>query len=817
MARGALAIVAVVVWIGGCPARAADLPFKPLPASPADWTGFYAGVTAGAAWGSFDSRTSTSGGTNAGGFYLSPAQAATVTAAGTQRISPAGFEAGIEGGYNWQAGPFVLGVEADLEALHLNGAANSGGMPYPGAVLGVLGSQFVVSSYANGNWLLTVRPRVGYTVDNWLLYATGGLAVTHLNANLLFADSLGSFESGNVSATKTGYTVGAGVESRLSDRLSVKAEYLHVGFGNTAATITGNTIVPFFPNQAFSHSIDLSADIARVGLNYRFGPGRSGAYAMAGSGPSFGLTWLNRRNWEIETGSRVWFSTGTFGVQELDNNTLVSRLTYNDDAYSGEVFARVDHANGLFVKGFLGGGGITHGNMFDEDFPADAAYSRTLEDRNSGSVGYATIDIGYSLLKTADARVGPIIGYNYFRQQVSTFGCSQLAGDLHCTPADPFPPNFLGIGDDDRFQSLRIGLSTQFMLTDRLRLTADAAYVPWVTFNGLDDHDHRMLLVSDASNSGDGVMLEAILDYKVTDAWNVGIGGRYWALNMNTGPLTFDFLGGGSPNAVEPGRFNIERYGAFLQASYHWGDTSHAFDSGMPTKAPVLARAPMWWSGLYVGGHLGGGWGDDRWSDPFGSDFIPAGGGAANIAGFGDTTHATGPLGGGQIGLNFQIGNWVYGGELDATAAHLRGTNTCFSGIGGVNCTRNVNSLASITGRFGYAWNRALAYVKGGAALTDTTYALNANTGVLTLGTGNAGVSTWGWTIGGGVEYGLADHWTSFLEYDHIGIPSTSVTFPTVAVIGAQTIAVRQSIDLVRAGVNYRFDLATLGSMFSQR
>ena len=67
----------------------------------------------------------------------------------------------------------------------------------------------------------------------------------------------------------------------------------------------------------------------------------------------------------------------------------------------------------------------------------------------------------------------------------------------------------------------------------------------------------------------------------------------------------------------------------------------------------------MNWTGFYVGVHMGGGWSDDRWSDPFAATVGPKN--FINAAGFGDTTRATGPLGGGQIGANWQTGSWVLG------------------------------------------------------------------------------------------------------------------------------------------------------------
>ena len=300
------------------------------------------------------------------------------------------------------------------------------------------------------------------------------------------------------------------------------------------------------------------------------------------------------------------------------------------------------------------------------------------------------------------------------------------------------------------------------------------------------------------------------MDYNITAAWSVGVGGRYWAWNTNTGTAGFNFLTTPASNAVEPARYSTERYGAFLQTSYRWGNPSPPAEGGRPyrPRRRSSAAGPMNWTGVYVGGHLGGGWSDDYWSDPFGS--TPAARGTTNVAGFGDQTHATGPLGGGQIGANWQTGPLVVGIQADASAANLRGENTCFSGLGGINCQHTVNALGTITGRAGYAWDRSLAYVKGGGAWTATAYDLLANTNALTLGTGSANLDSWGWTVGGGIEYALTNHWTALVEYDHIGLPTTAVAFPSVATINTATISVRQTVDLFKLGVNYKFNFAPL-------
>jgi opacity protein-like surface antigen len=223
----------------------------------------------------------------------------------------------------------------------------------------------------------------------------------------------------------------------------------------------------------------------------------------------------------------------------------------------------------------------------------------------------------------------------------------------------------------------------------------------------------------------------------------------------------------------------------------------------MPTKAPVVAVAPMNWTGFYVGGHLGGGVSDDHWSDPFGS--TPGTRGTTNVAGFGDTTHGTGPLGGGQIGANWQTGNWVVGLQADISGADLRGENTCFSGLGGINCQHIINAIGTVAGRVGFAWDRSLVYARAGGAWTNTTYNLFADTSVSKLGTGNANIGANGWVAGAGLEYALTNNWSTVFEYNHIGIGGTTVPFPTVAVVNTQNISVKQSIDIFKLGVNYKF------------
>jgi outer membrane immunogenic protein len=205
--------------------------------------------------------------------YFVPSSVSAVNSVGAQKAKPNGFTGGVGAGYNWQAGSFVVGIESDFSYLGLRGHA-TGGAVYPCCAP----AAFTINSSVNTNWLFTARPRIGVASGNWLFYATGGLAITDLNAKFTFADNfrdlfgpghLNAFEAASFSRTKLGYAVGGGIEAGLWSNWSVKAEYLHVNFGTSSIKLIAP--MPFGSQQLFTHSADLQANVVRVGLNYRLG------------------------------------------------------------------------------------------------------------------------------------------------------------------------------------------------------------------------------------------------------------------------------------------------------------------------------------------------------------------------------------------------------------------------------------------------------------------------------------------------------------------------------------------------------------------
>jgi outer membrane immunogenic protein len=226
----------------------------------------------------------------------------------------------------------------------------------------------------------------------------------------------------------------------------------------------------------------------------------------------------------------------------------------------------------------------------------------------------------------------------------------------------------------------------------------------------------------------------------------------------------------------------------------------------MATKAPVMALVPYAgtnWTGCYLGAHVGGGWGRKDFSDP------PASVGTIAPAGQSVRVDTSGILGGGQIGCNYEfMPHWVAGLEGDISAADIKGVTTdpFFTGK---NFAPRTSWIASATGRLGYSFDSLLFYAKGGGAWAGDHYdsTLNQST------TASAKETRSGWTAGGGIEWALTSNWSTRVEYDHYDFGTRSVVLidPLTRTLNAN---IKQQIDAVTLGVNYRFGAAPVVSKY---
>jgi outer membrane immunogenic protein len=238
----------------------------PGPAKAADFKGFYFGANVGAAYGSSDANTFTV--FSPTGYFATTSPGA-IAIAGTEHLAPTRFTGGAQGGVNLQHNNWVFGVEAEMGSMHLNDSATKSGT-YPCCAP----TGFTVTQSISTGWLFTLRPRVGFTHGPWLLYGTGGLAVTDLTYQSLFTDTFATaHELGGVSNDQRGWVAGGGIEFKTAPHWSLKGEFLRANFGSVKQVGTDLTaftpLIPF-PTNPFTHTADLSVNLVRFGFNYHF-------------------------------------------------------------------------------------------------------------------------------------------------------------------------------------------------------------------------------------------------------------------------------------------------------------------------------------------------------------------------------------------------------------------------------------------------------------------------------------------------------------------------------------------------------------------
>jgi len=225
--------------------------------------------------------------------------------------------------------------------------------------------------------------------------------------------------------------------------------------------------------------------------------------------------------------------------------------------------------------------------------------------------------------------------------------------------------------------------------------------------------------------------------------------------------------------------------GVLLASGIAAASGSVATAADLPVKAPYVQPPIVSWTGFYIGGHVGAGWGTLE-GETVGGAFV-----------FGQGT-VNGFIGGGQVGFNWQTGPIVVGIEADASASSLKGTAPCI--IGFFVCKGNVDWTGTVAGRLGFTADKALIYVKGGAGWAEFKY----NVSVLGLGIATADQGRWGGLVGVGVEYAFLPGWSAKLEYNYIDVGQHTTPFALAIGGGAINVNTTENLHLVKFGVNYR-------------
>lgn len=237
------------------------------------WNGFYVGVNGGHA-GSASRHAATP--QNA---WVGDVDWPAISTELQRGFRGQGFTGGVQAGFNLQMNNFVVGIEADANALHISNAYNSGNR------FGIFGGTWNAQVRSQIENLVTLRARAGFATGQMLFFVTGGIAhvqtkfsqrVDYVNfgqevPGLPLTDLSGGFNAGARSAGQFAGVLGFGVEYKLTQSFSLKGEFLHVALANSQR-VTSTFVSPI---DLSSYSIvhrhrQRGLNLVWAGLNYHF-------------------------------------------------------------------------------------------------------------------------------------------------------------------------------------------------------------------------------------------------------------------------------------------------------------------------------------------------------------------------------------------------------------------------------------------------------------------------------------------------------------------------------------------------------------------
>jgi outer membrane immunogenic protein len=241
-------------------------------------------------------------------------------------------------------------------------------------------------------------------------------------------------------------------------------------------------------------------------------------------------------------------------------------------------------------------------------------------------------------------------------------------------------------------------------------------------------------------------------------------------------------------------------------------DTGVASAADMPMKAaPYAAPVRVFsWTGCYIGVHAGAG--AMR---------------ANNSEGSSSSDTGTGGLAGGQVGCNYQDGNWVFGAEGEGYWSGMKSTNASSFSEGPTDFFRNNNTVKnkydfSIAARAGIAFDRTLVYGKAGWVWGKFDFLSTFDSDCCSFNggpfhaTNSASGTLDGLLLGVGIEHALTNNWTVKLEYNYLRFGSKELAFtacdndsgsPSIVCAPAGTNTVRADKQIFKIGANYLFNM----------
>lgn len=239
--------------------------------------------------------------------------------------------------------------------------------------------------------------------------------------------------------------------------------------------------------------------------------------------------------------------------------------------------------------------------------------------------------------------------------------------------------------------------------------------------------------------------------------------------------------------------------------------TGNAAADGLPNKGRIAdtshADTPPVWTGVYVGLNAGLANGNtqgkigspDHGNGPQSYEIQSEQGGG--IGGLNFDYEMNGALYGAQIGYLHQRGNLVLGVEASFSGSSIQGSDAgCLVFIAGIDCRRDVNWLATVVGRAGWAYDRVLLYGLAGVAWAD----VDTSAKILNQPFLSGGDTHVGWTVGFGIEWALSNRVSARIEYTHIDLGSQTHNLKFGETSFSVPDRVELEIDTIRLGVNVK-------------
>jgi outer membrane immunogenic protein len=657
---------------------------------------------------------------------------------------------GGHAGYNWQVGRWVAGLEVDGSATHIRGDS---------APVVRTGVGFSVTDGRSDDvrYLGTARARVGglpFAAMDVLLYGTAGLAWERddrFSTRTTVFPPVTGIQDTTTPRDHFGWVGGVGGEFRIGASNWVgRVEYLHYDFGMVEQVRTSTGGAVSFAENGGRQTID----VVRGGLSYKFDAPSLPLSAYAASLPVKALppaSWSWAGFYIGAHGGYGWMQND-FAILVVQTPDLIGGIDSRGWVLGGH--AGYNWQSGRWVTGFEIDGTATRIRGDSAAGFRDAGQGASVTNMLSDDVQY---------LGSVRARVG---GVPFSAQDIQLYGTAGLAWE--------------------RANRIRTQTNVNPPTTQVLTTTTPRDQFGWVAGAGGE------FRIGATNWIGRVEYLHydfGAVETASTVTSNIPGGSR----TERGGPQTIDIVRGGLSYKLDAASSPLSAYASVAPAT------------------AALPPATWSWAGFYIGGHGGYGWKNNdfvrvAFTDPL-QTF--------------DGIKSQGGVFGGQAGYNWQFGRWVAGLELDGSASHIRGeTAPLFRDVGNGNSSTtslgdDVKYLGSVRARVGgapVANVDAMFYGTAGLAwerlsrVTTTLFLIPPSTDFTVT---RAPQDRFGWVSGIGGEFRLgASNWIGRIEYLHydFGSVETKNSANFIGATGSFADATgRQTIDVVRGGVSYKF------------